>query len=573
MNSRPGTDEPSSHIGFDANQEDTTSWFENGSARRRSNAAQRTPSQRATRDGTSSTTPAHGGQDGGIPPSSSRTNSQITPSPGRGLMSARRPSSLRFEVRPEPEMIPIASATPGQPTPSNRSRIGLPSPGTYITPRSRVLRQRQSIGATPHKKAADKVKELRRRAMLNTPGRSRRLSGRIERNDPMENLRRLARNLAPKSRLIPSSSPVEATPPAQPDRSNDDDDDDDDLLLESPRIRVPLDSDSDEDYGAPEASLRDALERTRVLEEQDLTMHSVELPRRMAPEMPEDLTIRRRSSMFDGFKNPESDAGLDVSMGLRLDSSPQRRIPFADDSDFRIELPEEEPLLDIDQSTFTIAGGLGRQSGTQFDLPLPEVDDDLAPSYSDDGGDIGMPFDVDENPSGGYDAAGSPAESVGEEEDGEGDDDELEVEVAAADQGKRRGSMTTKPQQARRKGQRHALAIPDKHIKAIAGRFFSQRNGKKPRFSQETLDRLGLQSDWFFERLGKTLEAYAKHAGRKTIQDRDVHLVMKRYVVRPSVSWGYLYLSVPWSLLVHDSYYTFLVFLTLLTHDPNQDSV
>ena len=432
----------------------------------------------------------------------------------------------------------MASATPGQPTPSNRSRIGLPSPGTYITPRSRALRQRQSIGATPHKKAADKVKELRRRAMLNTPGRQRRLSGRIERNDPMENLRRLARNLAPKSQPIPSSSPTEASAPAQIDERNDDDDDDD-LLLESPRIRVPLDSDSDEDYGAPEESLRDALERTRVLEEQDLTMHSVELPRRMAPEMPEDPTIRRRSSMFEGFKDPESDARPDVSMGLQLDSSPQRRIPFADDSDFRIELPEEEPLLDIEQSTFTIAGGLGRQSGTQFDLPLPVVDDDLAPSYSDDGGDIGIPFDVDDYLSGGYEAAGNPAESVGEEEDEEGDEDAVEVEAAAAaGQGKRRESMTIKPQQARRKGQRHALAIPDKHIKAIAGRFFSQRNGKKPRFSKETLDRLGLQSDWFFERLGKTLEAYAKHAGRKTIQDRDMHLVMKRYVLRPSVSWG-----------------------------------
>ncbi len=60
---------------------------------------------------------------------------------------------------------------------------------------------------------------------------------------------------------------------------------------------------------------------------------------------------------------------------------------------------------------------------------------------------------------------------------------------------------------------------------------------------RETLDRLGLQSDWFFERLGKTLEAYAKHAGRKTIQDRDMHLVMKRYVTSIVLFlFGYLYM-------------------------------
>jgi hypothetical protein len=37
-------------------------------------------------------------------------------------------------------------------------------------------------------------------------------------------------------------------------------------------------------------------------------------------------------------------------------------------------------------------------------------------------------------------------------------------------------------------------------------------------------------SDWFFEQLGEDLQAYAKHAGRKTIDESDVLTLMKRQV-------------------------------------------
>ncbi len=106
-------------------------------------------------------------------------------------------------------------------------------------------------------------------------------------------------------------------------------------------------------------------------EEQDLTMHSVELPgEEWAPELPEDATLRRRSSMFDGFRDPESGAGFEFSAGLKQDSFSLSIVClFTDDSDFRIEVLEIP--LDAEQSTFTIAGGLARLSGTQFDLAFP----------------------------------------------------------------------------------------------------------------------------------------------------------------------------------------------------------
>jgi len=46
--------------------------------------------------------------------------------------------------------------------------------------------------------------------------------------------------------------------------------------------------------------------------------------------------------------------------------------------------------------------------------------------------------------------------------------------------------------------------------------------------SKEILEAIVDASDWFFEQLGEDLGTYAGHAGRRTIDDKDISTVMKR---------------------------------------------
>ncbi len=53
--------------------------------------------------------------------------------------------------------------------------------------------------------------------------------------------------------------------------------------------------------------------------------------------------------------------------------------------------------------------------------------------------------------------------------------------------------------------------------------------GSKGKISPDTLDAIMQATDWFFEQLGDDLSAYAKHAGRKTIDESDMITLMRRY--------------------------------------------
>lgn len=54
--------------------------------------------------------------------------------------------------------------------------------------------------------------------------------------------------------------------------------------------------------------------------------------------------------------------------------------------------------------------------------------------------------------------------------------------------------------------------------------------GSKGKISPDTLDTIMQATEWFFEQLGDDLSAYAKHAGRKTIDESDMIALMRRYV-------------------------------------------
>ncbi|ERS98156.1 hypothetical protein HMPREF1624_04937 [Sporothrix schenckii ATCC 58251] len=80
----------------------------------------------------------------------------------------------------------------------------------------------------------------------------------------------------------------------------------------------------------------------------------------------------------------------------------------------------------------------------------------------------------------------------------------------------------------------HGIAYPSLPVGVIKriAQTFAQRSGAagpgKAKLSRETVAALSTASDWFFEQVGVDLQRYAKHAGRKTIDESDVLLLMRR---------------------------------------------
>jgi hypothetical protein len=123
------------------------------------------------------------------------------------------------------------------------------------------------------------MREMEARRAVLTPGKDRRRSGRQQRETPRDDLRALSRLLAPKTQ------PVVPTPPGHNASTgkftipgNDDFDDEPDL--ERPRLSLPIGDDDEDD---------DSLllpPRSAGLEDENITVRSIELPRRAISEQP-----------------------------------------------------------------------------------------------------------------------------------------------------------------------------------------------------------------------------------------------------------------------------------------------
>ena len=196
--------------------------------------------------------------------------------------------------------------------------------------------------------------ELRRQA-INTPGRERRRSGRVQRDSPRDLLRALSRVLAP------TSKPVERTPQMPPVLRNRLNDMEDDPLPPRPRLSMPLGDEEDDSLLLPPQS--DGL----LMDDDNLTTRSVEMPRRAMSEIPGGRLSRgsfgsvRMSDAFDQTM-PEFTVGEDgfdpsfVVAGLDEDGD----APMLDD-----------PSL-MDDDTFA----LRRRSGRESDVRGQIADDD-----------------------------------------------------------------------------------------------------------------------------------------------------------------------------------------------------
>jgi len=71
-------------------------------------------------------------------------------------------------------------------------------------------------------------------------------------------------------------------------------------------------------------------------------------------------------------------------------------------------------------------------------------------------------------------------------------------------------------------------SLPIGVIKSLSSTFARSAGLKKTNMSKEILEAIVDASDWFFEQLGEDLGTYAGHAGRRTIDDKDISTVMKR---------------------------------------------
>jgi histone H3/H4 len=70
--------------------------------------------------------------------------------------------------------------------------------------------------------------------------------------------------------------------------------------------------------------------------------------------------------------------------------------------------------------------------------------------------------------------------------------------------------------------------LPAVFVRQVAHTAMQTTGFINQRISADTLEALTQASDWYFEQLGDDLAAYANHANRRTIEERDVITLMNR---------------------------------------------
>jgi len=346
-------------------------------------------------------------------------------------------------------------------------------------------------------------------------------------------------------------------------------DEDDEELPKRPRLSLPIDEeeedDDDEDDLQPHKSVI-------IDDENNFTITSIEMPRRAVFENNRSSLSSMRMSDYFGGPNAANDGDVGIDSGFfppaavlqegdttmgGMDSliSPERidepsnvgRAGLAGrDSDFGIEIP----VGDINESTFVLQaqvaedstaqspgagdvtgeGGDDQQIGSDGFAPLMDQRSD---DYSDEGS--------------GHEDFG-PLPDIPEDLDAEEDDDmlvnqqdrsfihrsrqdETEMSFISA----KRAQLAQQPRETLKrtiKVSKYGIeypSLPPSVVRRIA-QTFARASGIKGPIPTDAMKAIMQASDWFFEQLGDDLQAYANHAGRKTIDASDVLTLMKRYV-------------------------------------------
>lgn len=364
---------------------------------------------------------------------------------------------------------------------------------------------------------------------------------REKRETPRNILRNLSRVLAPTSTAVPSSSSSSSrsggnrkstlSPLAEDKEGNYDDDDDDDFPIERPRLSLNLHSDDDE-YSELKPP------RSSGLEDLDnYTATSIELPRRAWSEAPLGRLDRGSfgSVRFSDYVGPDlrsDDVGIDSGffpppaleddsgqvvlneddMFERLDAEETRRQTLGRESLFG---PIQIPEAGNESATFVMA---------PVELPtrdLTAIDGIQEDDLSDlDDGFQNEPMDMPE----------LDHDNDNEMEMAQHDNDQMDETVI-----NRTADLATKKVARRKKAtkkiSRHGIeypSLPQGVVKRLATAFAKTSGLGKAKISPDTLDAIMQATDWFCDQIGDDLGAYAKHAGRKTIDESDMITLMRR---------------------------------------------
>lgn len=437
--------------------------------------------------------------------------------------SGRTPSQLKL-VTPSQRAI---SADP--PTTLRRSQR------TPVTASGRKV----PVATTPHGRAAIRALDSRRAAIFtpnNHGAASRRRSLRdLQRETPRDPLRALSRLLAPQTQPLPSSSSPDDTPKTESDTGIlsgfvDDEDDDDGPPLHRPRLSLPIedDDDNDDDDIHPH--------RSQVLDDENFTMQSIEMPRRAISEQASrpSFPLGRMSDYYGNLEDEEPtydpaffppmdaiDEDAAASAG-GMDDWQRDEISYAQlnsderratgrESDFGIIIPQ---IPEGNESTFMInveaAESPSPEPNEPFEEPFEPLEEQSHVHFEDE---------VMEDGQGGYELESEP-----ELDEGAGD---MEIRAATVGDGGRVGKKKKKPGI---KVSRHGIeykSLPSATVKRLA-QTFAKTSGARGKISPDALTAIMQASEWFFEQLGDDLGAFAKHAGRRTIDESDMLQIMRR---------------------------------------------
>ncbi|KUI62626.1 hypothetical protein VP1G_09737 [Cytospora mali] len=482
----------------------------------------------------------------------------------------RRSSSHPANNRPSsPEkQTPVANPRASAPPPSNTgTRFSIRTPSQIVD--FRASRQhllsasgRKPTQFTPHGRAAIRALDTRRAAIndINTPGRNRRRSMRDQRETPRDILRALSRTLAPKSKAITTSSSSSPDDPSSTTRKRrsksksrrgpitipEDPDDSDEFPIDRPRLSLPIDEDdaSDDDLRPPRMSGLEDLE-------DNFTMQSIEMARRQT--FNEQQRYSMRMSDYGPMNDPQSDndeVGIDSAFFPRTDwdgnVGDDTGLGSVGDDDATFERVDDDEAarretlgresfgaIDVnfdeaDQSTVVLAPQMQSSPARQEEFSSPRNEPFENEPFEDE------PFDTD------MDDKPLPEPEGMEVEDnsalldiggGGGDRGDIDLSDLESEPPVAAERISSKPDSKRfkkpgKKMSKYGIeypSLPPGVVKRVAQRFAG-----KSKISPDTLSALMQASDWFFEQLGDDLSAYAKHAGRKTIEESDMLTLMRR---------------------------------------------
>ncbi|KAH8667431.1 centromere kinetochore component CENP-T-domain-containing protein [Tricladium varicosporioides] len=453
--------------------------------------------------------------------------------------------------------LPAFASIPRPTTPLRRASSAGP-PSTYRSSRrtpavrtpgagQRSGSGRKPIAVTPHGRAAQRQLEARRAGL--TPGKDRRRSGLQQRETPRDTLRALSRLLAPKSTAIVPTPEASKLSTGKYNLSSKDDEDDDGLGLERPRLSLPI---GDEDYDDDEDDSSLLPPRSAGLEDENFTVQSVEFARRAVSEQPYSRLSRESFGsirMGDHFADL-SDLGPD---GVPEDSSFMGGIAFGDNVE---ELDDGEEISGENTETLRNIGfDSGRISDIRpVNIPADDTENTFvftvphrdASELQSEGGSIQQGLTEEEGVINQYKDDG---ELMNQDDEDASNEDNVEMGESelpgstlnttnydmsmldATGEVELVSSMKSKATKKHIKVSKHGIqyrSLPSGVVKKLATTYARIAGNSKAKLNKETLDAIIQASDWFFEQISDDLGAYAKHAGRKTIEESDVVTLMAR---------------------------------------------